>query len=268
MPSYQAGFSERVFEFAFNSEYAHRNKAVLAGAPHIPTQNEEKWLGYDVAFEVKQRGGAVHAVALQHKVSRFVDKVGPSNRHFWSAAGGPYFAFVLDTDQYNLIQSISSCGVVGIEFHYCAPIFFNRNELNTHYLAKTVESNSIWIDVGTVGQITDTDTHTIVYPALGGSAFRFSKTAMPLNVISPNARDAAKAGRKNVKLDDIETIYEVAFGALENYWSSRRPAKKRDANNTFQMPRQLPKRQAPTLVNTGKLLGQYFGMSLLVEVHK
>lgn len=57
MPVYPPGFSERVFEFGFNSEYAAQNRAVLAAAPHIPTQNDEKALGYDIAFEIKRRGG-------------------------------------------------------------------------------------------------------------------------------------------------------------------------------------------------------------------
>ena len=74
MPVYPPGFSERVFEFGFNSEYADQNRAVLAAAPHIPTQNEEKALGYDIAFEIKRRGGAINSIALQHKTCRFVER--------------------------------------------------------------------------------------------------------------------------------------------------------------------------------------------------
>ena len=74
MPVYPPGFSERVFEFSFNAEYSNANRALLSAAPHIPTQNEEKWLGYDVAFELNRRG-IVHSLALQHKVCRFVDGV-------------------------------------------------------------------------------------------------------------------------------------------------------------------------------------------------
>jgi hypothetical protein len=68
---YPPGFSERVFEFGFNSAYADQNRAVAA--PHIPMQNEEKALWYDIAFEIKQRGGAIYSIALQHKTCRFVD---------------------------------------------------------------------------------------------------------------------------------------------------------------------------------------------------
>ena len=67
MAVFAPGFSERVFEFSFNAEYAAANKAVLAGAPHIPTQNDEKYLGYDVLFEIQAGGGVTNMLALQHK---------------------------------------------------------------------------------------------------------------------------------------------------------------------------------------------------------
>jgi hypothetical protein len=66
------GFSERVFKFGFNAEFAHSHRAVLAAVPHIPTQNQEKLLGYDVKFEIKKSGGAIRMIALQHKVARQV----------------------------------------------------------------------------------------------------------------------------------------------------------------------------------------------------
>src|SRR6266536_4820705 len=108
MPVYLPGFSERVFEFGFNSEYANQNRAILAAAPHIPTQNDEKSLGYDIAFEIKRHGGAVHSIAIQHKTCRFVDGESATNQKFWNAVGGPYFAFRLNVDQFNLIETIAS----------------------------------------------------------------------------------------------------------------------------------------------------------------
>lgn len=147
MPVFPPGFSERVFEFSFNAEFSSRNRAVIAAAPHIPTQNEEKWLGYDVAFQINSRGGATHTLALQHKVSRFVDKVSGSNARFFYEAKGPYYAFRLDSDQYNLIQSISSLGLPGIEFYYCAPLFTTLGDMNGHYLTNQVTDHALWVDV-------------------------------------------------------------------------------------------------------------------------
>jgi hypothetical protein len=259
-------FSERVFEFSFNAEYANRNSAVLAGVPSIPTQNEEKWLGYDVAFELKRRGGAVHAIALQHKVSRRVDTVGPKNRHFWRAIGGPYFAFRLDIDQYNLIEAISSVGLPGIEFYFCAPAFVSRKDMNEHYVARTVEMNSVWIDVSGAGQITDTAAHTIVYSPEGSKAFRFSDTAIPLKTVSDELRRARWADRRNGSLESAERIYEVAFSTLRKYWPTRRRTKVANAEGDYRLPEQLPDDQEPTIANTAKLLAYYFGTSMLVEV--
>ena len=152
MPVYPPGFSERVFEFSFNAEYVNKHKAILAGAPRIPTQNAEKWLGYDVEFELHQRGGAIHSVALQHKVSRYVDAVGLSNGHFFHTVGGPYFPFHLDTAQYNLIQAVASSGLPGVDFFYCAPLFTGIKNMNSHYLANCAETESAWFDVSGLGQ--------------------------------------------------------------------------------------------------------------------
>ena len=259
------GFSERVFEFSFNAEYAARNRAVLAGAPHIPTQNEEKSLGYDVAFELNRRGGAVHSVALQHKVSRFVDGLGPKNHDFWSESGGPYFAFQLDTDQYNLIEGIASSGLHGVECYFCAPMFATRTEMNSRYLANAVEPSSVWIDVKDAGTITDEGPHSIVYSADGKQAFRFSEDAVPLKVLGDEARRAKRAERKAADLQSIVPIYETAFGVLKGYWPSRRRTKGLDADNAIRVPKKLPARKEPTPRNTAELLSQYYGLSWLIE---
>jgi hypothetical protein len=260
------GFSERVFEFSFNAEYADRNRAVLAGAPSIPTQNEEKWLGYDVAFELNRRGGAVHAVALQHKVPRYVDNLGPKNSHFWNATGGPYFAFRLDTDQYNLIESIASAGLPGIEFWFCSPGFASRSDMNSNYIGRTVEANSIWIDVAGAGVITDDEVHTIIYPPNGSQAFRFSPEGLPLKTVGDEARRAKWVERRNADLGDVEHIYEVALKGVRSYWPDRRLTRVAEADNAFRLPERLPVERAPTIANLAKLLGQYYGVSLLVEV--
>lgn len=263
------GFSERVFEFSFNAEYANRNRAVLAAAPSIPTQNEEKSLGYDVKFEIAARGGAVHAVALQHKVSRFVDGLGPTNKHFWHAAGGPYLAFRLDTDQYNLIESIASKGLPGLEFHFCAPLFSTHAEMNGHYLAGSVKTHSIWIDVAGAGQITDGDVHTILYCADGSQAFLFSETPKKLAVLKDEVRRVQWENRRNRAIESPEQIYYTALQLLRNYWPERRSKSQRRSDmEADTLPSTLPKQTEPTLANAGRLLADYFGLSLLVEVRQ
>lgn len=264
------GFSERVFEFAFNAEYADRNRAILAAAPSIPTQNEEKELGYDVLFEVNHRGGAIHAVALQHKVARYVDGRAPTNHHFWSAADGPYFAFSLDTDQYNLVQRVSAAKCPGFGFHFCAPVFASRRDMNTHYLGKKVEANSIWIDVSGAMQITDSATHSIIFSEDGTQAFRFSSDAIPLVVLDREERDQQREQRQNATLGEVEEIYELALSTVQDYWPNRQPIRglSADAADSFRLPHEPPKKEAPTLPNLAKLLAKYYGMSVLVEVRQ
>lgn len=47
------GFSERTFEFCFNAEFCQLFGGLLASHPHIPSQREEKDLGYDVEFVIR-----------------------------------------------------------------------------------------------------------------------------------------------------------------------------------------------------------------------
>ncbi|WP_249869151.1 hypothetical protein [Oceanobacillus saliphilus] len=47
----ERGFSERTFEFCFNAEFCMKNKGLLATHPLLPSQRQEKHLGYDVNFE-------------------------------------------------------------------------------------------------------------------------------------------------------------------------------------------------------------------------
>jgi hypothetical protein len=262
------GFSERVFEFSFNAEYADRNRAILAGAPDIPTQNKEKLLGYDVKFELKKSGGAIHAVALQHKVSRYVDRIGPKSGHFWSAIGGPYFGFRLDVAQYNTIEKISSSGVLGFEFHYCAPKFASRKDMNSHFMANTVEANSVWISVAGAGQILTDEPHSIIYSEDGTQAFRFSNKPTPLNILNDEARRSLRIERQNANLDNVKEIYDVVFNAVQSYWPNRERARSEDSEGTFRLPKNAPKRQEPTVESVAELLARYVGSSVLVEVRK
>lgn len=292
MPVVSAGFSERVFEFSFNAEYANRNRALLVGAPSIPTQNEEKSLGYDVQFELGTAGGATYYVALQHKVARFVDGSGPTNGHFRAAIGHiPYYAFVLDTNQYNLIETLSSLHLPGFDIHYCTPLFVTRKNMNAHYLGQSVEQNSVWINVAGIGQITDSERHTIIYDGSGSQAYRFSKAPKALEVIGVEQRqgyrarrnsrelnlqgrnsDAPLTPRQNVDIPSIEIvspekIYSEVFRVLQEYWPHRILSKKKQRKDegASAFPTRPPVEEAPSLKSANRLLVDYFGVSLIAE---
>ena len=267
MPVFPAGFSERVFEFGFNSEYADQNRAVLAAAPHIPTQNEEKTLGYDIAFEIKRRGGVVHSLALQHKTCRFVDAAAASNHRFWNAAGGPYFAFKIDVDQFNAIETIASSGLSGVQFVYCAPMFSKRSEMDVHYLANSVMTRSIWINPKGLGPITDTDTHSMIFSKGGTKAFLLSREPRRLTITPPRHREGSATERRI----ELQPLYETVYGAVSAAIRHRQPGRREREASEFRMPNEMPpfvkSREDDELIKPlSRLFSEYLGVSWLVEV--
>jgi hypothetical protein len=266
------GFAERVFEFAFNAEYAHRNQALLTGSPNIPSQNEEAWLGYDVEFSIIASGGATHTVALQHKVSRYVDNWSRSNDHFWTAAGGPYYAFRLDVDQYNLIHWLAGLGLPHAEIHYCAPLFATRADMDTHYLGTAVETNSVWIDVQGSGALNTYETHTIIYDAAGANAFVFSSDAQKLSVVSTDVRRARSEERRQRRVDFTKLERELRR-ALRAYWVEKLPQqRRRNQLNQFSLPSEPPPDEPPEDEASAKtvsaLIADFVGLDVMIETAK
>lgn len=168
------GFSERAFEFAFNAEYWNAHKAVICGMPHIPCQREEKWLGYDVLWQLTQLGGDIFGLALQHKVSHRATQRTKNNLAFWNQMGmAPYFRFGVDPEQFNILQGWASLMPAGVAIRYCAPAFHTLAQMQAHYLAQTVLSSSIFIDITGAGQLVG-GTHNATYQPGNPNAYVFS----------------------------------------------------------------------------------------------
>ena len=153
------GFSERTFEFCYNAEYCQINAALLATHPHIPSQRQEKDLGYDVEFRIRQ-GAFTKSVFFQHKVSYHAEARAGRNAKFYDAHGGPYFRFSVDNEQHNTLCELSR--TKGNAF-YCAPRFNLRHELESHFRAPSIADNSILLDPLDVGEIYDDESHNITY---------------------------------------------------------------------------------------------------------
>ena len=172
------GFSERTFEFCFNSEYCQRNAAMLATHPHIPSQNAEKDLGYDVEFRINQ-GNFTRSVFIQHKVSAFAEKRAGRNAQFFDSHNGPYFRFPIDNHQHSTLFELSRDK--GNAF-YCAPMFNLSHQLEANFRANSINSNSILLDPLDVGDVPDLERHNITYgpngqnPTLHSEARRFNKS--------------------------------------------------------------------------------------------
>lgn len=166
-----SGFSERTFEFCFNSEYCKLNAGLLATHPHIPSQKQEKDLGYDVAFKLRE-GGFTRSVFFQHKVAHFAEYRSGRNAHFYDTYGTPYFRFAIDKEQHNILCELSR---VGGNAFYCAPRFHRSHEFETHYRSDAISSSSILIDPLDVGEISDAERHNVIYDVVGSQAMLHSE---------------------------------------------------------------------------------------------
>ena len=271
MAIFYPGISERVFEFGFNAEYCAKNKAVLAGCPYIPTQNQEKRLGYDVKFKIT-KGALVTPLYLQHKVSRYVDKRVGSNKKYYDAVNGPYFAFMLDKDQYNLIHRASQ--KKGRQFYYCAPSFTSRKDMDVHYSADTVVNNSVWIDVASSDPIpvNDNDSHCIVYDSSAANAFRFSENANQARGLRPKNLLEDSVPRVKFGVDFLVQTYSELFLDLKEWWPDRRKAgRKSESREINVMPKLVPPMRDIDTIDAGieairDITANYFGVSWLIGV--
>lgn len=272
MTVHAPGFSERVFEFGFNAEFAQSHRAVLAAVPHIPTQNQEKLLGYDVKFEVKKNGGAIRMIALQHKVARQVCG-GTGPKKFESAVGSDYFAFRLDVDQFNLIQSIMSSAPPGLDFYYCAPIFASMADMNTNYLANEVQRNSAWFDAKGVGNLSTHEPHSIVYSKNGSKAYVFSQTPQVLRVVSPSRFEEVL--REERQIINPAEMYRVLHRVVSEHWVSRTMRKLLGdrPEEAVGLPIQPPptrevSQPVDAVLAIAEIAGEYLGCSVFVQTQE
>jgi hypothetical protein len=273
-------FSERIFEFAFNAEFAARHHAVLAACPSLPTPQEEKNKGYDVEFELNRRGGARESLFLQHKVARHVTAQGSSNAHFCKFAGGSYFAFVLDNDQYNLIHGLSRRGR---SIYYCAPRFTSRREIDRLFANRTTCPSSIWVSVANATAITDLGRHNIIYTPDGRRAARFSNESQELTTMSPRKYETG-VGRHAHGLDRTEAkqLYVEVYEEVLGWWrrvGSTEQVRGGEADETLpgnlrlgvEPPSRLPGNatRIEFINSTAEILGKWYGVSwLIIGQHK
>jgi len=198
------GFSERTFEFCFNAEYCRVNTALLASHPHIPSQQMEKDLGYDVEFKIRH-GHYTKSLFLQHKVASFAATRAGRNRKFFDAHMAPYYRFAVDSDQHNTLCNLSQ--TKGNAF-YCAPMFHERSALETHFFGNTVTPNAVLLDPLQVGKIADTDRHNITYSQKGLNATLHSDVRRFNQEYTGGEERRPPLKRVDVTLDYVEELGE------------------------------------------------------------
>lgn len=261
------GFSERAFEFAFNAEYCAANNAILCGMPHIPSQRKEKWLGYDVAFELAPLGGQIHLIALQHKVASYASCAAGTNANFWAQMGGtPYFRFPVEVEQFNLLEAMSSAGLPGITIRYCVPAFHTHAQLQTRYIAQTVMAGSVFINVAGCGQLAGAS-HNCVYQPGNPAAWVFSDPLqatleedvprLPEHAVTNKTLDSCFAQillalrRRTYREEEAATRHRIELGFARDRWRELR----RDGEGQLE----------GKVAFLGVLLGRYFSISLMAR---
>lgn len=273
------GFPERVFEFAFNAEFARKNKAVLMACPDMPTQQEEKKKGYDVKFELRRRGGGRESLFFQHKVARFVRNQAISNKKFFEAADGPYFAFGLDVDQYNLIRTFETRRKERI--YYCAPLFTARGRINDLFASDGIVKNCIWIDVKAGPKLGSDVTHSIIYSQKGNQAAVFSEQPFSLQVTAPAEYAPSEIlYPRGFDNEEARHLYLDAYHAIEEWRRVGRTATPESRAGTAAGNLHWHRREAllppPPQDMTengvvdaiGRLMADFYGLSwLLVGAH-
>jgi len=268
------GFSERIFEFAFNAEFVTNHSAVLAACPTLPTLQEEKKLGYDVAFELKCRGGSTDFLFLQHKVARYVSTRHATNKHFFDFAG-PYFAFVLDNDQYNLIHGLA---LLGKQIYFCAPSFTSRRDIDKAFSSKSVCSDSVWLDVTKAGPIKDGDRHTIIYAPTKAKAALFSEKPREIQILDPSTYTPSSNAESDIlDLKGARELYSEIYNTFREWWPKdrRRPPRPVPVGQagqyviapTVQGKLELASKDAERielLEGTAALLTKWYGVSWII----
>lgn len=196
------GFSERTFEFCYNSEYCQLNASLLATHPHIPTQRAEKDLGYDVEFVINH-GNYTRSLFLQHKVASFAEKRAGRNAQFYDRHNGPYFRFSIDNEQHNTLCELSL--TKGNAF-YCAPRFYLSHELEGHFRHSRITASAIRLDPLDVGQITDNERHNVTYDAVGQNPTLHSEPRQFKRAFGGGSKDAPPLKEQRITEDYIEEL--------------------------------------------------------------
>ena len=176
------GFSERTYEFCFNAEFCERHNGLLAALPILPSQRQEKYLGYDVSFKI-ENGNYCYSLFLQHKIPSYASNRVFNNRSFYDTHNGPYFRFKVDKEQHNRMIEQGSIGNI----FYCGPLFYTYQDLEDNYKAKSIVNSSIWIDPNNT-TIIDNINHNITYDPLGTVAYLHSDPRLIKTIKSEDFR--------------------------------------------------------------------------------
>ena len=217
-------FSEREFEFGLNCELFCMSNAYL----HIPSQQEETTLGYDVHITDFQ-----YSLFLQYKVPFFCTQ--RKNNNMYHLFNTPYFWFYLNKHQhYNFRQHNLLCELTygGESAFYVAPLFNEFFSMLIYQNNRTIFNNSIFFNPSEIGFLPENDDtkHKIMYNQQGTLAY-FHSTPQPITPINK----PFLLNKRNLKKDYFLKIYELILKTLKKHSNNIVPklSAKSDANAIY-----------------------------------
>lgn len=208
-------FSELSFAFAYMADLAKKLHGTLSMAPSFPSTVTEGKTGY--GYDVKLTLSGV-PVFLQFKLShcmRYKSAVEFAEGKFSHGKPVvPVYRFYLMA----LGKSRQTSLMLRLEkrhdfVFYVAPAFHKTEELNSHFVHSSVESNSRPIRPSKIRKMPDRLEHFVSY-RLSGPCYRFSEA--PALVEEERESLPAALNRTNQQDIDADTVLESLLGVLSD----------------------------------------------------
>jgi hypothetical protein len=212
MPDCQ--FNEREFEAAVNHELIARLQPILVGAlPTIPSQFEERSLGYDAAYNFTSG----KTLFLQYKVAYWALHRGGSNRDVYDAWAEPYFRAEVLMDkktnmphQHNLLVDLAAKGERVL---YCAPLFHELTALAFHAGTKSLWVNSLRAPLRGLPKL-GKGRHSFSYPR-GGDRWRVHSEVGDEIDISAGEDPRGYGSQRPFTREEFGGLLKLVRGVLE-----------------------------------------------------
>jgi hypothetical protein len=240
------GFSERAFEFCFNHDYMQRNAAVLATFPNIPSQRQERYLGYDIEFRLASRTYSF-SVFIQHKVSSYAGSRAGKNADFYNEYNAPYYRFPVDNEQHTRLQVLSAGRG---NTYYCAPKFHTREDIHECFQAGDISKRVILLSPSAVAPVNGNRRHNITYDSDGRGARMHSDVQKFERVHNGDILQDSTLKRREI---DAKELRKEADAIIELSQGDPIARKILDTH-----------RHAPPIVRAQIVLGKFYEVSWLI----
>jgi len=161
----KANFSESLFEFCHLCElkkYYNKNGVVVV--PDIPSTRAEKKLAWDVHLQLFGGKRAIaRSLFIQYKRPYYIKRNDKINKSYIQDHGGPFYKFnITDNSKSNQHQLLVSFAKKGREVYYCAPLIYEKDQLQLYLTNGSLLSKSFFLPLNDMIAYR-TDGHFVTY---------------------------------------------------------------------------------------------------------